>query len=430
MAVNSELQGVLDSLPEPRLLIRNDFTVAHANTAFRKRFGIEDYAGRHCHEILFHDLRPCSERGCICPLERCLVTNAEERTLRRESVPGGERFIDLCVAPVQDSDGTPTYFLERVIARNEGLSIYEDGGIVSKSQIVKDTLEAISRVTAYDYPVVFYGPSGCGKKSFARLLHENSSRAAQAFITIHCEGLTEALFDDEFFGVIVGSQGERMGGISAELGATVYFEGIEHLSKPLQRRVLELLETGMLRSHGELGGRAIDCRLVFGCSESLDRISAKNLIRQDLMCRLAICAIEIPPLSKRKADIPELAALLLRNVPAGRPQSLSQDALDWLMNREWPGNVRELESVLLRTALFADGEPLTKEDFERCTVRVTISHPTSIPEGELLLDKVNNWKGSKKELAQVLGISERTLYRLLKEAKCTKALTSNEDLKI
>ena len=99
MAVNTALQGILDALGEPRLLIRPDYSVAYANRAFRRRFGIEDFEGRRCHELVFHEFRPCSACGRICPMERAGLSGQPERTIERDFVPGGERFVELGASP-------------------------------------------------------------------------------------------------------------------------------------------------------------------------------------------------------------------------------------------------------------------------------------------------------------------------------------------
>ena len=105
MAVNTALQGILDALGEPRLLIRPDYSVAYANRAVRRRFGIEDFEGRRCHELVFHEFRPCSACGRICPMERAGLSGQPERTIERDFVPGGERFVELEAVPVPAPDG-------------------------------------------------------------------------------------------------------------------------------------------------------------------------------------------------------------------------------------------------------------------------------------------------------------------------------------
>ena len=119
MAVSAEFQGILDALEDPRLLVRSDYTVAYANRAFRQKFGIDDFEGRKCHELVFHDLNPCGSCGRICPMDKSVFSRQVERALERELVPGGERFLELESVPVAAADGSPVYFMERIRIRDD-----------------------------------------------------------------------------------------------------------------------------------------------------------------------------------------------------------------------------------------------------------------------------------------------------------------------
>lgn len=129
--------------------------MAYANRAFRRRFGIEDFEGRRCHELVFHEFRPCSACGRICPMERAGLSGQPERTIERDFVPGGERFVELEVVPVPAPDGAAVYFMEQVLVRDDPQSVREREGIVMHSAAVQQTVAAIGRVAASDVPVLF-----------------------------------------------------------------------------------------------------------------------------------------------------------------------------------------------------------------------------------------------------------------------------------
>ncbi len=435
MAVSSSLTALLDAFDDPRLFIRSDYTVAYANKAFRRRYGARDCEGRRCHEVLFHESRSCSECGWECPLDRAAVENREAKCLRRELVPGGERFIELRVTPIPASDGRPLYFMEQADSKRSGFD-FSSWGVVAKSPAAKRVLADLSRVTELDLPVLFSGEPGSGKESFARALHENSRRGAQPFVAIGCDGLTEEALDDEFFGR-QNRMGERVGGLVNAGGGTLYFDEIGVLSPETLHRLLVLLETGMVRRKGTAEARVVDYRILCATSMDLKRRAAEGLFRADLYCRLSTYRIEIPPLAERREDIPEIASIILRS---GSPSAtLSADAVDYLCSRAWPGNVRELSCLLTRAKLlacegaaetleinsadlfdadlFEEGRPIKTGGETSGQSRSMRRHRhLNDEEKSNLLEAAREWRGSRKTLAKRFGVSERTLYRLLQKA--------------
>ena len=217
MSVSSELKTVLDAFDDPRLLVRADHTVAYANRAFVRRYGRQDFAGRSCYELLFHKSSCCAECGERCPLESAAVTGASETVLRRELGPTGVRYLELCSTPLKGADGRAVLFMESIADRNGTQEPLNLRGVVAESPATKAVLEKISLVTALDVPVLFIGPSGSGKREFARLLHENSRRAAHSFLCVDCRGLTPAKLSREL-------QLTAPFGLS---GGTLYLKGIE-----------------------------------------------------------------------------------------------------------------------------------------------------------------------------------------------------------
>lgn len=425
MAVSTELQGILDALSEPRLLIRPDYSVAYANRAFRQRFGIQFCEGRSCHELVFHELHPCAACGRTCPLDRAAVSGRPERVIERDFVPGGERFVELESVPVTSADGAAVYFMEQVLVRDDPQSVYEREGIVMKSAAVRRVLAEIGRVAALDIPVLFCGPSGCGKARFARLLHENSRRAVHAFIKIDCASLTEERFEHELLGSISDAGAARSGGLASGAGGTLYFDEVADLSPGMQRRLLMLLETGFVREAGFERSVAVGWRILCGTSASEpEALVRQGALRADLWLRLCVASIRIPPLSERTEDIEELAHSILKRSASetGGARVLSERALAALRSRAWPGNIRELESVLARASLTASRGEILPEDLseplgDRPEPAAALRR-TSL-DGSALEQMLagGKEKQTRRALAQALGISERTLYRRLKAGK-------------
>jgi len=274
-------------------------------------------------------------------------------------------------------------------------------------------------VAASDVPVLFCGPSGSGKSRYARLLHENSRRAVHAFIKIDCTTLNDERFENELLGRLNTVGSSRTGGLSASSGGTLYFDEVTALSMGMQRRLLTLLETGFVREAGSEHSVAVGWRVV--CATSALNPAAlvgAGQLRADLWLRLCVARIRVPALAERIEDIEELAQLILKRLPRAERTALklSPEGLMVLRRRPWPGNIRELESVLERASLLSDSGEIGPD---------SLDDPLG---GNGLQDVMPKWGETtdsavsvdgktRRELARALGISERTLYRRLRERR-------------
>ena len=405
MAVSSELRTVLDSLDEPRLIIRSDFTVAFANQAFVRRYGRSDFAGRLCHELLFHSSERCS--GCAegCPLEWASVSGRTEEVLRRELTPSGVRFLELQCTPLIRADGQAALFMETVRDRSGAHSLVSGRGVVAVSAAVRRLLGRIARVASLDLPVLLYGPVGSGKEEFARLIHENSRRAAHSFLPLECLMLTPASLGQELL---------RAAG-SGLSGGTLFLNDIADLSAEMQLALLKLLETGRFSIPGDGHAEKADMRIVCGTRRSPQTLLDEGLIREDLYYRLMSCVLRVPSLEERSQDIPELTRRMLTEIRfSGRTVGISDAAIEVLIGRPWQGNLRELRAVLERASIFCAGV-IEPEDIDDSQVREAEPYVRADGEAERIRRAVREWKGSRADLAEHLGISVRTLYRLIRK---------------
>ena len=409
MSVSSELKTVLDAFDDPRLLVRADHTVAYANRAFVRRYGRQDFAGRSCYELLFHKSSCCAECGERCPLESAAVTGASETVLRRELGPTGVRYLELCSTPLKGADGRAVLFMESIADRNGTQEPLNLRGVVAESPATKAVLEKISLVTALDVPVLFIGPSGSGKREFARLRPEHSRRAAHSFLCVDCRGLTPAKLSREL-------QLTAPFGLS---GGTLYLKGIEELSADMQGAVLRMLETGSwVDTEGASCERA-DIRLVCGTRKSLAELLEADVLREELYYRLCVCPIRVPGLEERAEDLPEIVRLTLQSLKAkGLELRLAPGVCEALSRRTWRGHVRERQAVLERAANFSRGEIVGVE---------TLFDDEPVPaegrdasEEARLRALIRGWKGSRADLAAHLGVSERTVYRWIERSRQEK----------
>lgn len=412
MAVQTEIKAVLDSLKEPRLLIRHDFSVAYANRAFLCRYGHQDYEGRPCYEVVFHQGQKCSACGEVCPLEQSMVSKSSEEAYRRQVTMSGPRFVELNVVPISRADGEAQYFMETV-RDTEGLGeLLQRGGLISNSLAVRKLLPKIAQLVPLDIPVLLKGETGSGKEIFAKVLHENSRRAAQGFLHLECLTLSEEKLAREI---------NRTFGMGLT-GGTLYLSDVAELSAAMQANLLYLLKTGRYFTDGDTAGEKADIRVIFGTKYDLrDRVD-QGLFNEELYYMLSITRLDVPSLRQRPEDLPELCEMILKETPSGRQLSLSNEALAILASRQWRGNVSELQAVLHRASIFCKHDQISVSDVQRaisfvCTQVDTSEIPLSkrLQDDQSFKELLSTWKGSREELAKALGISVRTLYRQIRK---------------
>jgi DNA-binding NtrC family response regulator len=424
----AELVSFIDSQPEPHILCDRDYRVLAANAAYRRSVGENQvFAGRTCFDISHHFAMPCDQAGETCPLKQSLQSGQRERVLHLHQTPKGEAYVNIELSPIRDGAGDIVYFIEKMepVAVARGLSHAQ--GLVGRSPAFQRMLEMVARVARSDAGVLLFGESGTGKELVAKAIHDASCRADKPFVAVDCSGLTETLFESELFGhergAFTGAVTRAIGLVEAAGGGTLFLDEVGDIPLVIQVKLLRLLETGMYRRVGSTEPRKSDIRLVSATHRDLRSMVASGRFRQELYFRINTFPIELPALRERAADIPLLADSLLARVAAERSLKLAEGAVQLLRRYDYPGNVRELRNILERASLLCDGNEIQAAHLPE-EVRVAPvpplaapEVPTSLKELELqtLQARLARYHGSRKTLAKELGISERTLYRRLKQ---------------
>jgi len=423
-----ELISFLESLPEPHILCDRQYRVLAANKAYRRSFGENQvFAGRTCYDISHHFALPCDQAGETCPLQESLRSGQRERVLHLHQTPQGETYVNIELSPLRDAGGNIAYFIEKMeaVAMARGLSNAQ--GLVGRAPPFQRMLEMIARVAPSDATVLLLGESGTGKELVAKAIHDASRRAERPFVAVDCSGLTETLFESELFGhergAFTGATARRIGLIEAASGGTLFLDEVGDIPLPMQVKLLRLLETGTYRRVGSTEPRKADIRLVSATHRDLRTMVESGSFRQDLYFRLNTFPVELPALRERITDIPLLAESLLSRVAPDRKLHLSPAAQTELCRYGYPGNVRELRNILERASLLCDGDTIQPAHLpeeirrEKPLRAAGIPTPASLKDLErhTLENRLAHHRGSRKALAAELGISERTLYRRLKE---------------
>ena len=300
------------------------------------------------------------------------------------------------------------------------------------SQAFANVMQMLKRAAISQASVLFLGESGTGKSYLAKVLHQSSDRKAGPFIALNCASIPSELLESELFGyekgAFTGAHQSREGKIMAANGGTLLLDEIGDLSSGLQAKLLQFIQDKKFFKLGSNREISADVRIVAATNRPLDELVKTGHFREDLLYRLRVVEITVPPLRERRTDlfwiIPALLDLLAEknHLP---PVRLTQGAFSALWKHEWPGNVRELENVLESALVLAPPEEIREgfvsEQALPAKFRALQGESVdlaSIPdlatiERQTIQQTLLLTGGNRRLTASILGISERTLYRVL-----------------
>ncbi len=424
-----ELISFLETLAEPHILCDRHYRIIAANHAYRSTCATgRSVVGRTCYEVSHHYNLPCDQAGESCPLARSLKSGQRERVLHLHHTPRGEEYVNIELSPIRDASGEVAWFIEKMEPLNVARGISDNRGLVGRAPAFQRMLELVARAAPSDASILLQGESGTGKELVANAIHEASLRAEHPFVAVDCSGLPETLFESEVFGhergAFTGASARKPGLIEAASGGTLFLDELGDIPLGMQVKLLRLLETGTYRRVGSTELRRADIRLVSATHRPLQEMIARGTFRQDLYYRINTFPITVPALRERPSDIPLLVDSLLGRVAPTRKLRISAAAMRVLMTYAFPGNVRELRNVLERASLMCDGDEIGPEHLaEELHVpppAATLPAPATTGnwqdiERDSFLHAVRTHRGSRRDLAARLGLSERTLYRKLKQ---------------
>ena len=233
------------------------------------------------------------------------------------------------------------------------------GNIIGRSGAMQEVCDLVERVADASVPILITGETGTGKGLVARALHAHGERASRAFVTVNCAALPEPLLESELFGHVkgafTGATSRRLGLFAEADGGTLFLDEIGEMSAALQTKLLDVLERGVVRAVGANKETAVDVRIVAATHRDLRRRVTEGAFREDLLYRLEVVTLDMPPLRHRRDDIPTLIDHFFAQAKARHPRSVAErfspEAMARLLDHPWPGNVRELEHVVERVAL-------------------------------------------------------------------------------
>ncbi|QDU67200.1 sigma-54-dependent transcriptional regulator [Engelhardtia mirabilis] len=307
-------------------------------------------------------------------------------------------------------------------------------GIVGHSPAMQRVFDVIQQVSATNATVLILGESGTGKELVARAIHRGSPRSERRFVAMNCAALSEGLIESELFGHVKGS---FTGAVTHNEGRMVYADGgtlfldeVGDMPLDTQAKLLRVLETREVQPVGGNTTKKVDIRLLAATNHDLRDLVSKGKFREDLLYRLQVVTVDLPPLRERVGDVPLLLDHYVHELSAqhGREvRGITPEARAVLVRYAWPGNVRELRNVVENMVLLTRSDVIGIDDVPEQLLdgpRVEggggggydlTGRSLQEVERDLIAANLSLVEGNRQKAAQMLGIGERTLYRKLKE---------------
>ncbi|MBI3076020.1 MAG: sigma-54-dependent Fis family transcriptional regulator [Deltaproteobacteria bacterium] len=292
----------------------------------------------------------------------------------------------------------------------------------------------LRKVVETDATVLITGESGTGKERIAEAIHYNSRRRSKPFVKLNCVAIPEGLLESELFGhekgAFTGAVARKLGKFELANGGTIFLDEIGDMSLATQAKILRILQESEFERVGGTATIKIDVRVIAATNRALTRAIKERQFREDLFYRLNVFSITLPPLRERLEDLPALAELFVAeaNARLGRAvKGVGEPAMARLMGHTWPGNVRELQHAIERAMIMCEGEWIGPEDlpFDGGTsevargLGVNLDAPLDVVlqevERQLVLQALQRTGGVQARAAELLKITERSLWYLVKK---------------
>lgn len=428
---------ILDSIADGVFTIDTEKNITSFNKAAERITGIprKHAIGQKCFDVLHANI--CQS---ACALEKTLKTGKEiiDRPINVLNSESKTIPISISTAVLKDKNGKVIGGVEtfRDLSSLEELKKeiskqYTFQDIISKDHEIQKIFDVLPDIAESDSTVLIQGPSGSGKELFARAIHNLSNRKDNPYIVVNCGALPDTLLESELFGYVKGAftdaKKDKPGRFALAEGGTLFLDEVAELSTALQVKLLRVLQQKEYEPLGVSRPRKANVRIITATNQDLSQLLARGTFREDLYYRLNVIKIELPPLSKRREDIPLLVDHFIHqfNLTKGKKiTGISDKSMNLMMKYEFPGNVRELENLIEHAFVLCHGhkirlEHLPKEFVEQLREETTstVKQPERLKAAEatVIIDVLKKHAGNRTKAAKELGIDKSTLWRKIKK---------------
>ncbi len=429
------MAAMLEAYEHPAILVSTDYQILATNNRYQQEFGeINSSAKPKCFEVSHGYSVPCDQAGEDCPLKRAQSSLSKERVLHIHQTPRGKEHVDVELLPILDEQGELLFFVELLKSVPLTSGKAENIEMVGQSPPFNRMLEKIARVGESDASVLLLGESGTGKELAARAIHMASRRSNKPLVTLECAGLTDTLFESELFGHVkgafTGAISNRKGLVELADGGTLFLDELGDIPLSMQIKLLRLLESGSFRPVGSSEAKSSDFRLICATHRDLWTMMMEGEFRRDLYYRINVFPIQLPALSERAEDIPLLVRMMLGRSQSGRSFHVTDTAMKTLQRHQYTGNIRELRNLVTRATVLADTNVIDARIINECLAEDDLLQSSHRALGDLQSENDNlvdlktaehqyfqrlmaAFDGDKQKVADIAGISLRSLYRKL-----------------
>ncbi len=441
------LKTLFESIPCGVLVVDSDRRVQAVNDTLERTFGIAtaEVINLRGGEALNCIHASKSTEGCgyaeFC--SECMVRNSALKAIDGEQVRRTRAEIQLKVdgevkdlillvsaAPVDfKGERLAIVMLEDISELNQlrtwKRAEHGFSGIVGRDPRMLELYETIVEVAEVNDPVMIQGESGTGKELVANAIHQKSERAKMPFVPVNCGALPEGMVESELFGHVkgafTGAIRDKKGRFELAHGGTLFLDEVAELSEAMQVKLLRVLQEGTFERIGGEQTISVDVRLISATNKELKKEVKKGRFREDLFYRVNVFPIQLPPLRRRKNDIPILTDHFLdKAMKEGMVvRGFSEDAINIMINYPWPGNIRELQSAVRYSLVKARGQLIRPEGLPQEIKSWHSEQPTRGPARKLDEENVRaalvQSGGNKAKAARLLGVGRATLYRFLSD---------------
>jgi PAS domain S-box-containing protein len=439
-SVPTPTEAILESISDGVFTVGLDWRVTSFNRAAEEITGVprSEAIGRRCSEVFRSSM--C---GADCALQQTLKTNKPIIGKSGFIIDAkGERTpISVSTAVLRETDGrviggaeTFRDLSELEALRRELEGRFRVGDLVSRSPLMQRVFEVLPAIAVSPSTVLVLGETGTGKELVARTVHDLSLRCKGPFVAVNCGALPDTLLESELFGykagAFTGAQRDKPGRFAIARGGTLFLDEIGEISPALQVRLLRVLQERTYEPLGATRSESVDARIIVATNRNLTEQTRRGAFREDLYYRINVVRVELPPLRRRKEDLPFLVEEFIRRFNRLHRKSITGitgEALSLLMAHDWPGNVRELENVIERSFILCSAGLIDIAHLpEELTARGGSSPAsTSIQSAHNLLDArclqlaLERNGFNRLAAARDLGIHKTTFFRKIKKLGIT-----------
>jgi PAS domain S-box-containing protein len=434
---------ILDSITEGVFTVDPEFNITSFNRAAERITGVprEQALGQRCYDVFRADI--CQN---ACALRRTLDSGRELVDLRVTILDSDGRTLPISIstAVLRDDEGNMVGGVETFrdltaieMLRREIRGQYTFQDIISKNHEIRRLFNILPDVATSDSTVLIEGPSGSGKELFARALHTLSGRSEGPYVVVNCGALPDTLLESELFGYRKGAftdaRTDKPGRFALAEGGTIFLDEVGDISPALQVKLLRVLQEKRYEPLGATEPVTADVRVIAATNKPLRDLVEAGEFRDDLFYRLNVIRLELPPLARRREDIPLLVEHFIHKFNAEksrRVEGITRRAMTLLMNHDYPGNVRELENVIEHAFVLCREGDIDVEHLPRDLVArmnesgqtmgdepggTASANPLHRAEAEAIREALSRHNGHRRRTAESLGIDASTLWRKMKK---------------